>query len=128
MINNSSTKDYKTLDEIFPEGKGDGRKFTLETAYDDYWFIPYFRENTLRWYGLDMTDTHLTIYEDWKVKEWVPPKKTKKVTMYTPVYKSTKMSIEGHLVADCSWHQEKTNFQSGRDLVGYMTMEVEIEE
>lgn len=118
--------EYKTLDEIFPDGKPDGRK--LKPIDSDYIFDVKFRLKRGAWVCINQHEDVCTYSDSMVFKEYIQPKQTKKVKMYTPVYKSTKASLDGHLIADCSWHQEKTNFQSGRELVGYMEMEVEVEE
>ena len=118
--------EYKTLDEIFPDGKPDGRKFEVKNS--PFIVEPKFRSRDCVWWSINQNNDGCSYGPSYLYKEHVPPKQTKKVKMYTPVYKSTKASLDGHLVADCSWHQEKTNFQSGRELVGYMEMEVEVTE
>lgn len=122
--------EYKKLDEIFPDGYGDGRKFVSDTN-TDYWFVPYFKDPMGRWHASDFSNDHFVVYEHVDVREWFPPKQTKKVKMYMPVCKSK--YAKGEYVApwnvDC--HSNKDFFEDGGtdvSIVGYIEIDAEVEE
>jgi len=87
--------EYKKLDEWFPGGRGDGRKFTAYGWEEYAWIEPifiskpcYVYETT--WHCLDEGGHNYPISRErlqLKFKEWHPPKK--KVTKYLWVHKKT---------------------------------------
>jgi hypothetical protein len=125
----------KTLDEWFPEGRGNGMKFT-EVCLGDYsWYEPIFRVGHL-WNGIWSDGKLMTVSGDTRVREWHPPKKTKKVTMYRPIRRS---SNAGHVIVD-SWRADKSYFvecivnpsvasiQDIQTIVGWQECEVTVDE
>ncbi len=116
--------EYKKLDEIFPDGYGDGRKF-CSSDNTDYWFVPYFNDPMGRWHARDFSNDHFVVYEHVDVREWFPPKKTKKVKMYKPVFKTYNGNYSTHINRE--WHSDKSVFNIG-EKAGWMEMEIEVEE
>lgn len=114
--------EYKKLDEIFPDGYGDGRKFVSDTN-TDYWFVPYFQDRMGRWHASDYSNDHFVVYEHVDVREWFPPKQTKKVKMYCPIYKGTTGTITG----DC-YHSDKNYFGQCANVIGWLEMTCEVTE
>lgn len=127
--------EYKTLDQWFPDGRGDGRKFTTDGWNVHAWIEPIFISKPCQvydttWHCLDENGTSNPILREMlhtKFKEWHPPKKTKKVILYRPVYlgyEKTYCSIAG-----VGWHSDKYNWVGCKDkIVGWMTMEVEVDD
>jgi hypothetical protein len=115
--------EYKTLDEFFPDGKPDGRKFE---GYSSHWvwFQPYYRAST-GWYGLNESGNSCSTQFNVVYIEYVEPKKTKNITMY----KSVCIDNTGQYYSNIydPWDTEKKPSGHGK-VVGYMTMDVEVEE
>jgi hypothetical protein len=64
----------KTLDDWYPDGRGDGRKFFSQQRYGNY--EPVFRcKDTRRWHAIDDRGYHVELLEGEYFKEYVPPKK-----------------------------------------------------
>lgn len=99
--------EYKTLDEWFPNGRGDGRKFTNLSRFKDTWIEPVFKSNACfvyeaRWHCLDENGGNNPIIRDslqMKFKVWHPPKK--KVTKYLWVDAANE-KIRPHFYKDMS--------------------------
>lgn len=118
--------EYKTLDEYFPDGKPDGRKFTYAGWRDRFWFQPYFKSEDSRWHGIDQDGFHQTWICDLKWKEWNPPKQTKKVKMYKPIRKGYENNYR--TLSSDEWHTDKDNFVLRKDIVGYLELDAEVKE
>ncbi len=118
--------EYKTLDSWFPDGKPDGRKFWRADWDDTMYFVPYFRTVAGKWYGLGENGMDFIYYNTSVFKEWTSPKQTKKVKMYKPIRKG--YDIHYRTRADDEWHTDKDNFTETRTILGWLEMEVEIEE
>lgn len=118
--------EYKTLGEIFPDGKGDGRKFIFKigSADSSFWFIPYFKTLESRWHGINKMGQLFTANDSTWVKEYVEPKKTKKITMYKPIYKGYDYN---HTAYKDEWHSDKENFGMN-GIVGWLEIEAEVQE
>lgn len=99
--------EYKTLDEHFPNGRGDGRKFTNLDRFKDRWIEPVFKSNACfvyeaTWHCLDENGGSNPIVRDslqMKFKEYHPPKK--KVTKYLWVDTANE-KIRPHFYKDMS--------------------------
>ena len=99
--------EYKTLDEWFPNGRGDGRKFTNIDWPKNDWIEPIFKSNACEtyedtWYCLDEkghSDPFIGNSLQMKLKEWHPPKK--KVTKYLWVDTANE-KIRPHFYKDMS--------------------------
>jgi len=118
--------EYKTLDKWFPDGKPDGRSFTI--SIDDYFFTPFFRDVRGYWHGLTNKNESTCWPGKSSFYEFIPPKKTKKVTMYKPVAKGYEDSVYS---PRCEWHTDKNNWKgqiNGLPIIGWLTQEVEVEE
>lgn len=112
----------KTLDELYPSGRGDGKKYTQGAAMS-FLFEPLFRDRFGVWHGECSTGKHMEISGSAPVIEWLPPKKTKKVTMYRPIKQASGSYYISHL-----WDSNKAHFNSLENIVGWQEMTVEIEE
>jgi hypothetical protein len=118
-----------TLDSFFPLGatRGDGRKFCSISWGDNDWVQPMFKDNKGYWHTISNLNDHFSYdgskYETWK--EWTPPKKTKKVTMYRPVYKG--YGEHYRTLVNEEWHTDKDN-ATGKNVLGWMAMEAEVDE
>lgn len=113
----------KTLDEIFPSGRGDGRKFRRTGEAWDMRFEPIFKGRT-QWVGLDAGGHTVEVaHGEFQWTEWQPPKKTKKVTLYRPVIKT---SLGNYTIPYC-WSSFK-DLSVNNNIVGWQEMEVEIDE
>ena len=117
--------EYKTLDGWFPDGKPDGRKFWRADWADGFYFVPYFRSLVGLWYGLGDNGIGFQYSNDSLFKEWTPPKKTKKITMYKPIYKGYADNYRSHI--DDEWHTDKQNFHQ-KNVFGWLEMTCEVEE
>jgi hypothetical protein len=117
--------EYKTLDQFFPDGKPDGRKFVQGSNVPSYWFIPIFRDVYGTWHGLNCKAEHEFYHQGATLKEYEEPKKTKKVTMYKPVYKG--YDVHYRTLINDEWHTDKDNFGSN-NVLGWMKMECEVTE
>lgn len=115
------TLEYKTLDEWYPDGKPDGRKFITTSAYG--WFKPIFRDTEGMWFGED----NRGIGSSWRSNfftEYHPPQQTKKVKMYKPIL--TVYDDHYTTMPDSEWHSDKNNWERN-DIVGWMEIEVIVE-
>lgn len=122
--------EYKTLDQFFPDGKPDGRKFVPETykgspaSSDAYCFQPFYKSNALFWYGLTGKGVSASFYGSNLFKEYTEPKKTKKVKMYAPVYKR----IDGSFISADYFFSDKADFKNMDLVVGWIDIDVEVTE
>ena len=124
----------KTLDEIFPSGRGDGRKFrrvVVDGWPNDMWFEPLVKASGVyqskAWHGL-LQSGSLASYDEDDAKEmrwveWHPPKVKLKVMMYRPI----QVSCEGHYVIDSAWMSDKNQFDLPNGAVGWEEREVSME-
>ncbi len=116
-------EEWKSLDELM-EGIKPGEK-TFVGKYGQI-FTPFFKTKTF-WYGLGK-DMHAKTWEN-KLEYWkpyVPEKKTKKVTMYRPVFKSRCGYSSTNIM-----HSTKEAFASvyvheGDEIVGWIEQEAEV--
>ena len=116
--------EYKTLDQWFPNGRGDGRKF-IDVEDLDTWFEPIFRSH-LEWFGLNSFGNARSVYHRLKWKEWHEPKKTKIVTLYKPVLRVYDNHYRACHVDE--WHTDKNSFDHiKKTIVGWLSQEVEVE-
>lgn len=121
---------YKTLDQWFPNGRGDGRKFTCE-IYESgdqlSWFEPMFKSkdpnDSYPWYGITHRGFKNSYTGHVLFKEWHEPKKTKIVTMYMPILKYD----HGLYSTSGCYVSKKETEGYHRPVVGYITQEVEVE-
>lgn len=117
--------EYKTLDEIFPDGKPDGRKF-IHSDTTPKWFQPYFKSRH-GWCGLDENDNAIIHDEKTQWQKYYPPKQTKKVKMYKPVYKDYCQNYYAPQAVE--WHTDKENFiYLKNEIIGWLELDAEIEE
>lgn len=112
-----------TLKELMGDKtRGDGRKFSILEWDNSSWFEPIYRAGD-RWYGLmwDVRPNSFYDFEDcWE--EWTPPKQTKKVKLYRPLYKTDFGTYSlGY------WYNDKQIREFGR-IVCWQEMEVEVDE
>lgn len=115
--------EYKTLDEIFPDGKPDGRKFEVKNS--PFIVEPKFRSRDCVWYSLNQNNDGCSYGPSYLYKEYVPPKQTKKVKMYKPVRRG--YGIHYRTRADDEWHTDKDNFTDTRTILGWLEMEAGVE-
>lgn len=114
--------EYKTLDEIFPDGKPDGRKFEVKNS--PFIVEPKFRSRDCVWWSINQNNDGCSYGPSYLYKEHVPPKQTKKVKMYNPVYKRT----DGNYITSDYFYSQKTDFRIMNEIVGWMEIEVEVNE
>lgn len=116
----------KILDEWFPSGRGDGRRFRCVDWDKDRsiainrHFEPIFKAGF--WYGKDSLGGVGAHFSDGKWYEWHAPKKTKKVTLYAPVCETG-----GNLYSSGGWYSDKSGFEEEL-FRGWMEMEVEVDD
>lgn len=115
--------EYKTLDEWFPDGKPDGRKFHNPAWGESMYFVPYFRTVKGTWHGLGENGESFEYPPIYGFKEYVPSKKTKRVKMYCPVFAGGQ-----GLTSYNYFHEDKGNFLTSANIKGWITQEVEVEE
>lgn len=117
--------EYKSLDEIFPDGKPDGRKFLNKAINTNDYFQPYFREESGNWIGISgglcIVYTPKALF-----KEYIPPKKTKKITLYNPVYFCS--DKPNQFITSVYYHTSKSDFSCQNRIVGWLEMTCEVEE
>lgn len=113
-----------TLKELMGDKvRGEGRKFGHVDWEAHEWFEPIFYAVN-HYYGLNQDGIPVTCEanrDGWL--EWHPPKKTKKVKMYKPIYKTILGQYYSLTASD--WNTEK---KSCGDVAGWLEMEVEVEE
>ena len=109
----------KTLDEMYPSGRGDRRRFTSEHLASTIWYEPIFR-NGNDWHGIWNDGRLMTVDGGVAMVEWYPPKR--KVTMYRPIQKS----CDGYFAIDSAWMSDKKQFDSLDAVVGWEEKEVEV--
>ena len=105
--------------------RGDGRKFAPETWDSNFWFEPIFLGISGRWHGITSNgngDIYPDNVEGWR--EWTPPKQTKKVKLYRPIYKTE----TNEYVVDGWWRSYKAENSDRGKAVGWQEMEVEVTE
>ena len=124
--------EYKTLDQWFPNGRGDGRKFLTRESEQSKWFEPVFKGpirnpcDPYTWHGLDSTGFCTHYSEKTVFKEYTAPKKTKKVTMYKPVFWSLNNNF--YSPQDVQWHSDKDYYKGTfQDIKGWLSQEVEVQ-
>ena len=113
--------EYKTLDSWFPDGKPDGRKFEVEKS--SFIVEPKFKDAYETWYCLNQNGLCCSYTHAARFKEYQPPKQTKKVKMYKPIH----AGCNRYWASRDAWNTDKSQFATLR-IVGWATMEVEIEE
>lgn len=114
--------EYKTLNQWFPDGKPDGKWFKeLESTLV---FKPFFRSDDGYWHGLTDRNLAWSRYINCKYIEYIPPKQTKKVKMYMPVYKRQ----DGNFITSDYFYSQKSDFRSMDLVMGWIEIEAEVEE
>jgi hypothetical protein len=116
-----------TLKELMGDKiRGDGRKFTLG---NDRWFEPIFKDRGGEWTGLN-EDGYCESFSEGQIyywEEWTPPKQTKKVKLYCPIYEAYKGIIKCY----GKWASKKDHFYElagNQRIIGWQEMEVEVDE
>lgn len=115
-----------TLKELMGDKtRGDGKKFARIGGLDHEFFEPIYLSPP-NWFGLDQDGRSYyfseTSLSHWQ--EWTPPKQTKKVKMYQPIYRGYGKHYATGSTGE--WHSDKDNFTS-TNIIGWMEMEVEVE-
>lgn len=115
-----------TLKELMGDKtRGDGRKFARKSWPTNAWFEPIFLSATNCWHGIK-GDANADLFPDscdgWE--EWPPPKQTKKVKLYRPIYKTE----TNEYVVDGWWRSYKAENSDRGKAVGWQEMEVEVTE
>ncbi len=119
--------EYKILDEWFPDGKPDGRKFVNKDFEEYVYFQPYYKDiKDGWWHGLDNGGESACYSGDVLWNEYVPPKKTKKITMYKPVYFCS--DRPNKYITSAHYSTSKSDFSNQNRIVGWMTMEADVDE
>lgn len=114
--------EYKKLDDWFPDGKPDGRKFEVKNS--PFIVEPKFRSRDCVWYSLNQNNDGCSYGPSYLYKEYVPPKQTKKVKMYCAIYKK----ISGFISSACYTSDKSLFGANGDTIVGWHEIEVEVEE
>lgn len=134
-----------TLAELMGDKtRGDGRKFTKPNWLSHEWFEPIFLTKQKAvgmgdwvWHGMMHTGTYESPYADWSTdwQEWTPPKKTKKVVLYRPVFKRKNQEVyrmgvwvSQKTVTSAQYYTIGMNGRQWWDVVSWQEMEVEVEE
>lgn len=112
----------KPLDEIFPSGRADGRKFTTLALSSHVWYEPIFRHGC-DWHGIWNDGRLMTVVGTSIMQEWHPFTTKKKVTMYRPIQISA-----GDYTASEMWNSNKSRFGSYAHIVGWDEKEFEVDE
>lgn len=129
-----------TLKELMGDKtRGDGRKFARLSWDNDRWYEPiFYYEKEKCWFGLntdgclnefsDSSDSSKNVcgkfdFDDWQ--EWTPPKQTKKVKLYRPIFESP---MPGKYVVGDEAATSKDLVICPAKPVGWQEMEVEVEE
>ena len=119
-----------TLKELMGDKtKGDGRKFALDWWDRDRWFEPIFKDISGDWSGLRESGFLAYFpdsgYTEWE--EWTPPKQTKKVKLYSPVYEN--LNNLGYYESHKRFTSNKQDFleTAHEKIVGWQEMEVEVD-
>lgn len=134
--------EYKSLDQWFPDGRGDGRKFTSSEWDDESWIEPIFKNGESldykeMWHCLDERNENYPIFDQdlqLRFKEWHPPKETKKITMYKPVFKHHTDEYFFTPFDTTPWSSDKHTYQNLKaiegygDIVGWMSQEIEVDD
>lgn len=106
--------------------RGDGRKVCSVNWNDsDMYFEPVIRTTDGMWHGVfeqGLPWSNQEAIDTWT--EWTPPKKTKQVTMYTPIYLRTNGTYSSHGV----WRNSKEEFVECGEAVGWLTQITEVGE
>lgn len=119
------SKEYKTLDEFLPSGRGDGRKFTKHHWPEKYFIEPLCRDRGAIWHSANEDNDIVQSLRTDDFREWHPPKTKKKVTLYRPVFKN------GYGSYYCEQNFDFSNYAKNTDpvsIVGFFAgwMEVEV--
>ncbi len=69
------SEQFIDLDELYPNGRGDGRKFRAIYWNNDEWFEPIYRDQDGLWRGLNMNGTDCLNHAQNNWLEFIPPKK-----------------------------------------------------
>jgi len=121
--------EYKSLKEWFGKAtRGDGRKFSLNHWNSHTYFEPIFLTRGV-WHGVDEAGCSLEWQEESisPFREWHPPKKTKKITLYKPVFETIRNKF--YCPQDAQWHSDKDYYKSNfHDIKGWMRQEVEVDD
>lgn len=121
--------EYKTLKEWFGEStRGDGRKFTRVDWLENQWVEPIYLDRHKDWHCLDYEGySRAWGSVNYPFKEWHPPKKTKKIVLYKPVFKTIKNSF--YCPSDANWHSDKDYYKNNfYDIKGWISQEVEVDD
>lgn len=117
--------EYKTLDEIFPDGKPDGRKFEVKNS--PFIVEPKFRSRDCVWWSINQNNDGCSYGPSYLYKEHVPPKKTKKVKMYRPIqtYREINSTKDKYHSYE-PYRSDKNDFKNHENIVGWVEVEVEV--
>lgn len=117
-------REYKSFKEIFGDIT-DSKGIVFINTHNQLFEPRFFLDG--RWYGLNSC-CDVTFWNDYSNiwKKYTAPKKTKKVTLYSPLLKG----YEDHyyIPSSCEWHTDKSNFDNIKNILGWASMEVEVEE
>lgn len=121
--------EYKTLEEwMGGKTRSEGLRLT-PAGWDNSWFFePIYEALSGYWHGLDQDNCACHFIPSDMMKLYVSPKKTKKVTLYKPV---RRWYFEDSYLCSAvdGWCSDKEKFTKEKDtIVGWATMEVEVEE
>lgn len=127
-----------TLKELMGDKtRGDGRKFTNNLMSSHEWFEPIFLaqselcgDDDYIWEGVDdlgFSDSYSDScnIRDWQ--EWTPPKQTKKVKLYSPIYEN--LNNLGYYESHRYTSNKQDFLETAREkIVGWHEIEVEVDE
>jgi hypothetical protein len=130
-----------TLKELMGDKtRGDGRKFRRSDFAEDAWFEPIFKaydcgEEVFCGIGQDGESYSYSLHKRTDWQEWTPPKKTKKVVLYRPVFKRKNQEVyrmgvwvSQKTVTSTQYYTIGMNGRQWWDVVSWQEMEVEVEE
>ena len=128
--------EYKTLKEWFGEAtRGAGRKFTRSGWLEDQWLEPIFLDSQKEWNCLNNEGRSVSWNSVlYTFKEWHPPKKTKKIIMYKPIFKHKTEEYFFTPFDLTSWCSSKDTHEGLRtterygNIVGWISQEVEVDD
>lgn len=119
---------YKTLDEFFPSGRGDGSKFTKHHWPEKYFIEPLCRDRGGIWHSANEVNDIVQSLRTDDFREWHPPKTKKKVTLYKPVFKVPNGEVFCHPHIDFSAVKMTEPYCYDGCHVGWMEVEVFVDE